>query len=229
MRYDVILWDVDGTLLDFSYSEYHSLWNCLEEIGVTPTEEMIKRYSVINDSWWKRLERGEVTKKELLPGRFQDFFTEYNLPLEKTEDFRKQYQESLGTVYQYMEDSLEVCKALKGHCKQFAVTNGVTATQLSKLKLSGFYDVLDNIFISEQIGVPKPQRAFFDRVLETIPEVPKAKVLIVGDSLSSDIRGGNAAEIDTCWYNPNDVLNETEAETTYIIRKLREVIQIAEG
>lgn len=229
MRYDVILWDVDGTLLDFDYSEHYSICKCLGEIGVTPTEEMTKRYAAINDSWWKRLEKGEVTKAQLLTGRFTDLFAEYHISCEDIEGFRLKYQESLGSVYRYIDDSLTICKKLKGKCRQYAVTNGVTKTQLSKLKLSGFYDVMDDIFISEQLGAPKPQRAFFDRVFETMPEVVKERVLIVGDSLSSDMRGGNNAGITTCWYNPKDVVNETEVETNFIIRNLKEILQIVEG
>lgn len=229
MRYDVILWDVDGTLLDFEYSQHYAICKCLEEIGVTPLDEITNRYAAINDGWWKRLEKGEVTKPQLLIGRFTDLFAEYGIACEDVEEFRRHYQEYLGNVFRYIDDSLEICKKLKGKCRQFVVTNGVTKTQLSKLKLSGFYDVMDDIFISEQIGAPKPQRAFFDRVFETMPEVVRNRVLIVGDSLSSDMRGGNNAGIDTCWYNPEDEINTTEVETNFIIRNLSEVLQIVEG
>lgn len=229
MHYDVILWDVDGTLLDFAYSQYHSLYQCLEGIGVAPTEGMIARYSAINDDWWKRLERGEVSKKELLTGRFLDLFAEYHIVCEDVEAFRKQYEYNLGTIYQYRDASLEICKKLKGKCRQCVVTNGVSAVALSKLKLSGFFEVMDDIFISEQIGVPKPHKCFFDRVLETMPDVPLNRILIVGDSLTSDMRGGNNAGIVTCWYNPGDVINTTEVQTDFIIRNLKEIFGILEG
>lgn len=229
MHYDVILWDVDGTLLDFTYSQYHSLYRCLEGIGVVPTEEMITRYSAINDDWWKRLEKGEVSKNELLTGRFLDLFAEYHIVCEDVEAFRKQYEYNLGTIYQYRDDSLEICKKLKGKCRQCVVTNGISAVALKKLKLSGFFEVMDDIFISEQIGVPKPHKRFFDRVLETMPEVPLNRILIVGDSLTSDMRGGNNAGIVTCWYNPGDESNTTEVQTDFIIRNLKEIFGILEG
>ena len=229
MHYDVLLWDVDGTLLDFEYSQRYSIQKCIEEIGVSPTEEMIQRYAIINDGWWKRLELGLITKAELLVGRFIDLFSEYGIVCPDVELFRQHYQQYLGSVFAYVENSLEICQMLQGKCRQFVVTNGVTATQMNKLKLSGFYDILENIFISEQIGAPKPQRAFFDKVLETIPEVNKNRILIVGDSLSSDMRGGNNAGIDTCWYSPHNEINTTEVVTTFDIKCLKEVIKIVEG
>lgn len=229
MHYDVILWDVDGTLLDFDYSQKISISRCLEEIGVKPEEEMTKRYAEINDGWWKRLERGEVKKAELLIGRFLDLFEEYHISCPDVEEFRRHYQQYLGSVYRYIDNSIEICRMLQGKCRQFVVTNGVAATQLNKLKLSGFYDIMENLFISEQMGAPKPQRAFFDRVFESLPGVSRSRVLIVGDSLSSDMRGGNNAGIVTCWYNPGDEINTTEIETNFIIRNLKEVLQIVEG
>lgn len=229
MRYDVILWDVDGTLLDFDYSQHYAICKCLEEIGVTPSNGITERYAAINDGWWKRLEKGEVTKKQLLTGRFTDLFAEYDIVCDDVEGFRQHYQEYLGSVYRYIDNSLEICKALTGKCLQCVVTNGVTATQLNKLKLSGFYNIMEHIFISEQIGAPKPQRTFFDRIFEMLPDAPKDRMLIVGDSLSSDMQGGNNAGIDTCWYNPKNEINRTEAETNYIIRNLKEVLQIVEG
>lgn len=228
MRYDVILWDVDDTLLDFPYSQRISLEKAAQRIGVSMTEEMHSRYTVINNRWWKRLEKGEVTRAQLLSGRFEEWFAQCGIVCEDVEAFREDYQRGLGQFFRYRDDSFAVCTALKGKCRQFAVTNGVTAPQLSKLKLSGFFDIMENIFISEQIGAPKPQRLFFDRVLETMPEVPKSRILIVGDSLSSDMRGGNNAGIVTCWYNPSDQINTTEVETNFVIRHLREVLAIVE-
>lgn len=229
MRYDVILWDVDGTLLDFNYSQRYSICKCLEEIGITPSEEMIQRYAQINDGWWKRLELGQVTKAELLVGRFVDLFMEYHIECLDIELFRDHYEKDLGSIYAYKENSLDICRMLKRKCRQFVVTNGVTSVQINKLKLSGFFDIMDDIFISEQVGAPKPQKAFFDRVMETIPDVSKQRILIVGDSLSSDMRGGNMAGIDTCWYNPDNEINTTEVEIMYSIRCLEEVVRIVEG
>lgn len=229
MRYDVILWDVDGTLLDFNYSQRKAICKCIEDIGITPSEEMIVRYAQINEGWWRRLELGQVTREELLVGRFSDLFTEYHIECVDIELFKNQYENMLGNIYTLKENSLEICNYLKGKCRQYVVTNGVTSVQMNKLKSSGLWDVMDGIFISEQIGAPKPQKAFFDKVLESIPQKNKTRILIVGDSLSSDIRGGNIAGIDTCWYNPDNEANNMEVKITYCIHYLKEVIQIVEG
>lgn len=206
-RYPYLLWDVDGTLLDFEYSMKVSLVKCLKNIGITATEEMIKRYDEINAGWWKRLERGEVTKAELLPGRFHDLFCEFHIECPDIDAYLKDFQLKLGQEYKHMENSLEVCQKLKdmGY-HQFVVTNGVTITQEMKLKLSGFSDIMEELFISEQMGAPKPHADFFDKCFEQIsklyPDFDKKQALIIGDSLSSDMAGGVNAGIDTCWYNP---------------------------
>ena len=234
MRYKVILWDVDNTLLDFPYSQEYALKKCLSEIGVEADKAMVERYSAINDSWWKRLELGEVTKKELISGRFQDMFTEYGINCEDMELFCSHYQIYLGSIYRYIENSPEVLKSLKGICRQYAVTNGVTWTQMNKMKLYGLLDLLDGIFISEQLGAPKPRKEFFDAVFAGIEEVAKGEVkreeiLIVGDSLSSDIKGGNNAHIATCYYNPSGKKYETTLRIDYEITSLGEVPKIVEG
>jgi 2-haloacid dehalogenase len=212
-RFTAVLWDVDGTLLDFIYSQQYAITKCFHSIGREITEDMLERYRQINDSYWKRLELGEVTKKQLLTGRFLDLFAEYGITGVDVEPFRKEYQEGLGSVYKYIDDSLNICKALKGKVKQYVITNGVTSTQLSKLKLSGLYDLMDGVFISEKVGTPKPQKEFFDYCLKVIAEESgekdKNRLLIVGDSLTSDIKGGFLNQIPTCWYRPENIF-ETE-------------------
>ncbi len=226
MRFTTVLWDVDGTLLDFSYSQRYAITKCFHSIGREITEEMIERYAQINDSFWKRLELGEITKKELLPGRFLALFEEYHITGVDVEAFRREYQEALGSVYCYIDDSLDVCRFLQGKVKQYVVTNGVASTQENKLKLSGLRDVMDGLFISENIGAPKPHKAFFDYCLSHVQEKDKKKILIVGDSLSSDIKGGFWAGISTCWYRPEGTLNTSELLPDYEISDLHQIYDI---
>lgn len=210
-----ILWDVDGTLLDFHYSQKLALDKCFRTVGLTMTEEIHERYSKINDSYWKRLELGEITKKQLLTGRFQTLFEECGIEGVDLSAFMKEYQEELGNVFCYMDDSLAICKALKGRVKQYVITNGVTSTQKNKLKISGLADCMDGLFISEEIGTAKPGKAFFDAVLAAVEETDKSKILVVGDSLSSDIKGGVLAGLKTCWYRPEGAVNHTEYQPDY--------------
>lgn len=229
-RYEYLLWDVDGTLLDFEYSMRVSLYKSLKNIGVEATDELIDRYSQINDGWWKRLERGEVTKAQLLPGRFADLFAEFEIECNDLAAYLADFQENLGCEYQLMENALDVCKRLKAKgYHQFVVTNGVTRTQENKLKLSGLADTMEELFISEQLGAPKPNKEFFDacfeRISERYPDFDKSKAIIIGDSLSSDIQGGINAEIDTCFYSP--VKGDTGGlKVTYRISKLEEIFEV---
>lgn len=225
-NFTTLLWDVDGTLLDFDYSMRHSLRRCFGSIGRPLTEEMIEGYSRINDSYWKRLERGEVTKKELLSGRFRDFFAEYGLTGIDVDAFRKDYEAGLGNTYAFQDDALTVVKSLQGHYRQYVVTNGVTAVQENKLKLSGLSEVMDGIFISETIGSAKPSRVFFDYCLEHLEEKDKGKILIIGDSLTSDILGGIQAGIRTCWYNPGEKNPPLEYRADYEISVLQQIYEV---
>ncbi|MBR1770870.1 MAG: HAD hydrolase-like protein [Lachnospiraceae bacterium] len=229
--FDAVLWDVDGTLLNFLYAQRCAISKCLQEIGVEPTEEIIARYSAINDGYWKRLELGEVTKEQLLTGRFTSLFEEYDIRDVDVQAFRDQYEGTLGVVYAYQENSPDICKALRGRVRQYVITNGVTSVQRSKLQLSGFAELMEDIFISEQIGVPKPQEAFFDacirRMEAQIGAVDRSRLLIVGDSLSSDIKGGVLSGIPTCWYRPEDALSLADAQTQRLYAQYRPDYEIS--
>ncbi len=210
-NFDAIFWDVDGTLLDFLYSQRYAIRKCFRTAGHEITDAMIERYSRINDMFWKRLELGEITKETLLRGRFLQLFEEYSLKDIDVNSFLAEYQEALGSVYSFIDDSLTICKSLQGHIRQYVVTNGVTSTQKNKLKLSGLAEVMDAVFISEQLGAPKPHKEFFDRCFEQIQAagwtIYPDRILIVGDSLTSDIKGGMTAGLKTCWYRPENALS----------------------
>lgn len=226
--FTTILWDVDNTLLDFDYSCRAALRQCFRTIGKEITEEMIERYNQINDIYWKRLEKGEVTKAQLLTGRFADFFAEYGLLDINVELFRKDYQQNLGNIYSFNDDSLTICKSLQTKFKQYVVTNGVSSTQRSKLNLSGFAEVMDGMFISEEIGFPKPSKEYFDFCLAHIPEKDKEKILLVGDSLTSDIQGANIAGIKACWYNPKEKAYPEGYKIDYEIADLHQIYEVLE-
>lgn len=227
--FTTIFWDVDNTLLDFNYSCRGALRQGFQSMGLEITEEMMNRYFQINDSYWKRFEKGEITKEEVLHNRFADFFAEYNLldlPQVSVDTFRKEFQKNLGNIYSYLDDSLTICKSLQTKFKQYIVTNGVSATQRSKLGLSGFTDVMNDLFISEEIGAPKPQKDFFEFCLSKIDEKDRSKILLVGDSLSSDIKGANVAGIKACWYNPKEKELSDGYTVDYEIVDLHQVYEI---
>lgn len=225
-RFTTILWDVDGTLLDFLYSQKYAITKCFHSVGREITEEQIERYSQINDSFWKRHELGEVTREQLQTARFLQLFQEYDIKGINLESFQKEYEEALGSVISHKDDSLTICKSLKGHVRQYVVTNGSTAIQRNKLKLAGFLETMDGVFVSEEVGTPKPGQDFFDYCLENIEEKDRSKVLIVGDSLSSDIKGGIQAGIATCWYRPEEAVNDSTYKPDYEISDLHMIYDI---
>ncbi len=225
VRFTTILWDNDNTLMDFEYSMHKALRACFEAYHLEITDEIIARYEEINTAYWKRLERGEVTKKELLDGRFIDLFRELGYEVDVPK-FRKLFQVELGSYYAYLDDSIDICKNLHGKVKQYIVTNGVRETQIKKIKAAGFYGLMEEIFISGVVGYEKPRKEFFDHCLEHMEEKDPDKILIVGDSLTSDIAGGYNAGIKTCWYNPKGKKAGKSYHIDYEIQNLHQIYEV---
>ncbi len=228
----VILWDVDGTLLDFEKAEYAAMKNCFDTFGLGEcTDEMIERYAEINKRYWERLERGEVTRSQVLLCRFEEFFSQEGIVTDCAAEFNREYQRQLGENVFFCDDSYELLSQLKssGQVKQYAVTNGSKVAQDGKLNKSGLIHLFDDVFISEVVGVEKPGVEFFDHVWSVIGHYTPDEVMIVGDSLTSDIKGGNNAEILCCWYNPKGLENNKGVRVDYEIRHLKEVMDILEN
>ena len=222
-----ILWDVDGTLLDFLAAEKAAVQRLFGEFGLgTCTDGMVARYSAINDAYWKRLERGEIPKQEVLLGRFRDFFLELGIDPRLSEPFNARYQLALGDTVVYRDDSLSLVKYLHGRVRQYVVSNGTVVAQTKKLSRSGLGAWMEGVFLSEQLGAEKPNMAFFEKVFTALPDIDKADMLIVGDSLTSDMQGGIAAGIPTCWYNPARLPRPADMEITYEIQDLNQVLEL---
>lgn len=228
-RYDVILWDMDDTLLDFGKSERYAFFTTAKKFGWNPTEEVYLRYSAINDSCWKRLERGELDIHRVKSIRFEMLFEELNMTSIPLADFQEHYQDELGNVFFIRDKSDEIITTLKAYCRQYLVTNGNAPTQRKKIKASGFNNLVDGFFISEEIGYSKPSAEYFDTVLKVCKDVPRERILIVGDSLTSDMLGGRNVGIHTCFYNPTGKMNTAPDRCDYVITDLHEVIDIVKG
>ena len=222
-----ILWDVDGTLLDFIAAEKAAIKTLFKEFNLGEcSDEMIKRYSEINKTYWHRLERGEITKQEVLTGRFKEFFESEGIDSSVSEEFNCLYQIRLGDTIVYLDDSLEVIRSLRGRVRQYVVSNGTVEAQSKKLRLSGLGELMDGIFLSEHIGIEKPNTEFFDRVFEAIEPADRNSIMIVGDSLTSDIQGGSNAGIKTCWYNPQKVKAPDKYRIDCEISDLHQIYEI---
>ena len=222
-----ILWDVDATLLDFHAAEKAAILKLFRQFHLGEcTEEMLQRYANINRGYWERLERGELTRDQVLVGRFQEFFEKEELDVSTAPAFNEAYQSSLGDTIVYRDDSYHIIKSLRGKVKQYVVSNGTIVAQEKKLRLSGLGALMNGIFLSEELGVEKPNKAFFDKVFKEIGDMDRDTVLIVGDSLTSDIRGGNNAGIRTCWYNPGHAVPIEGVHVDYEITDLHEVYDL---
>ena len=223
-KFKVLLWDIDGTLLDFHAAEAAAIRTLFQKYGFgICSDEMLRDYSGINTGWWKRLELGEVTKKQVLLGRFLDFFWKYELDPAQAEAFNADYQLALGDTICFCPNALETVQALKGQVLQCAVTNGTLIAQKKKLAASGLDQILDKLFISDVIGIEKPNLGFFQAVFDQIGIFSPDDVMIIGDSLTSDIQGGMNAGICTCWYNPTGSPAPDKYHIDYEIHDLSQV------
>ena len=225
-KYTTVLFDADDTLFDFKRSEHEAVKDCLSLVGLPTNDEVIEKYSEINQSYWKMLERGEITKKDLFIARWKTFLDFYGLVDTDAEMIANRYLVQLSQK-SYLLDGAEVlCKKLYGKFKMYIVTNGYGVVQHGRFDKSILREYFDDMFISEEMGAEKPTLQYFDAVFSKIPNFDKSKAIIIGDSLSSDIKGGIAAGIDTCWFNPNRKIAPDGMNITYIVNDLSEIENI---
>ena len=223
----VILWDIDGTILDFKEAERHGMKACFVHFGLGEcTDEMISRYSKINDRYWQMLELGQIEKEKLFTERFKEFFTKEEIQFFKFMEFHMEFRRQLKDFVLFRDNGFELLKELNKQVKQYAVTNGSYEVQKHKLEKSGLNEIFEDSFISDQIGIEKPSVEFFDYVKTHIAEAEDSEIMIVGDSLTSDMKGGNNAGIVCCWYNPLHRGNVTGLRIDYEIENLWDVKEI---
>ncbi len=224
-KYSTLLFDADNTLLDFDSAEEKALSRVLAEIGIDATKEITGLYSEINLSYWRAFERGEVTKSELRIARFADLFRKIGFHTDMDLVFiADTYLSYLGEGADLLEGATELCEKLRQEdYKIYIVTNGVAKTQKKRLSKSGLDRFLDGLFVSETIGSQKPQPEFFDYVLEHIEEKEKRKILVIGDSYGSDIKGACNAGLDCVWLNSRGEKNVNAFPITKEIKDLREL------
>lgn len=227
-----LLWDIDNTLLSFDLAERASMTKGFDKFGLDiDDEKALEVYKNINDKYWKMLEKGHMTREEILTGRFEEFFDLYDIAYDDrlVNDFNLFYQEELGKQVFFNDYAEEVLQKLGKDYKQYAVTNGSKVAQSGKLKNSGLDKVFDGVFISEDLGYDKPSLEYFDLVFENIGSKNRDEYILIGDSLTSDMLGSNNAGIRNIWYNPEDFDNKANIKVDYTIKNLKEVIEILEN
>lgn len=224
MKYTSLLLDLDNTLLDFDMAEAAAIRRVLKANGLPCSESDVKTYSAINKSFWERFERGEIPKTAIYAGRFEKLLAVFGRTGDP-EALSREYGGYLAEGYFKTEGADGILEYLRGRgYKLYATTNGFSATQHRRIKGAGLENAFDRVFVSEDAGAQKPEKEYFDYVLKNIPERDISKLLIVGDSMSSDILGGINAGIDTCWYNPRGA--KMTYLPTYEIKSLSELKNI---
>jgi len=222
MKYEFLLFDADGTLLDFLRCEDEALREALVEMGLSPDDRMVAEYSRINDSLWKMLERGEIDKDVLVYRRFELLFELYGIELDAKEMAGK-YVNNLSKKGYVLDGARALCESLYGKARMFIVTNGVEFIQRGRYDRCGLDGYFEDIFISDCIGFNKPDVRYFLGVAEKISGFDKKKAIIIGDSLTSDMRGGLNYGIDTCWYNPAGKPCPEGIELTYVANSFDDI------
>lgn len=223
--YSILLFDADHTLLDFDATQQAALTNTFNQYGYPLDDEMKERYLEINKTLWDAYEAGLMTREEVVYTRFGQLFQEIGIQDDGIQ-FEKDYQSALGNGHELMDGAMEVIQALHQKFDLYIASNGVSATQYQRLDESNLRPYFKDVFVSEEIGYQKPKKEYFSTCFERIGHVELKEVLMIGDSLSSDMQGGLNIGIDTCWFNPHHVVNKEGLPITFEISDLKELYDI---
>lgn len=217
-----VLFDLDDTLFDFHKAEKIALTKTLVHFGIDPTEETLALYSTINAAHWKRLELGEISREEVKVGRYRELFKTIGVecdPVKAT----AYYESMLAIGHYFMPGAPELLEELYRKYRLYIVSNGTAKVQEGRIGSSGIAKYMDGIFVSQILGANKPDKQFFDICFAEIPDFSLSETVIIGDSLSSDIKGGINAGITTVWFNPKGIENDNDIKPDYTIKELSEV------
>lgn len=214
--------DLDDTLLDFHKAEAIAVEKAFRDQGIQPTESLIRRYSEVNKLHWQMLERGEITREQVLVQRFAYLFRELGIPADP-EACKNSYEDHLCVGYYFIDGAQDLLAYLSPRYQLYLASNGTAWVQEARLKSSGIGRYLDGVFISQYLGANKPSPAFFEACFRAIPGFDPDRALIIGDSLTSDILGGNNAGIQTCWFNPHNTPLLPGFHVDYEIHRLAEL------
>ena len=218
--------DLDDTILDFHKAERIALSKTIRQFGVEPTEEVLGRYHVINKWHWEQLEQGKLTREEVLQNRFGVLFEELGVAADK-EACARAYEKNLSIGHFFLPGAEEAVDRLSKKYRLFLASNGTASVQHSRMTSANLYRFFEKVFISQEIGHNKPSKEFFGACFDQIPGFDISKAVMVGDSLSSDIKGGINAGIKTVWVNPDhkdcgDIKPDYEIEYLHQLEALLE-------
>lgn len=202
VSYQLVLFDLDGVLFDFQKAEAQALMHTFSHFQLPVEPDYLNVYRTINRRFWADFEQGRCTPDEIKRDRFPRFLDQIGVRVDGVR-FGRQYLTELGRCNALLGDPVPVLQLLSGHVRMALLTNGLEDVQRNRLATSPIRKFFPHVFISEELGVAKPDSAIFRYALEDTGVTEERAVLMVGDSLSSDIRGGHDAGLDTCWFNPD--------------------------
>ena len=214
--------DLDDTILDFHKAERIAISKTFQAFGLEPTEAVLDRYHVINRQHWERLEKGELTREQVLQGRFEVLFREMGRRADAAAIART-YEHNLSIGHYFLPGAREALDALGKHCRLYLASNGTASVQQGRLTSAGLYPVFEKVFVSQELGFNKPSIEFFNACTRQIPGYDPKKAMMVGDSLTSDIQGGINAGMATCWVNPTHAPGRPDIRPDYEITALSEL------
>lgn len=224
-RYQYLLFDIDNTLMDFTAGEKTALFQTMDELGVMISEADYLKYLEINKAAWARFEAGELDSKAVQRVRFENFAAHLGRHPAEGMGMNARYVENLGQQAVLLPGVMELLTQLSSRYKLAVATNGLTLVQRARLQKSGFLPLLSGVFISQEMGVQKPDQSYYESIFRSFGDPAREKYLMIGDSLSADIAGGVNAGIDTCWYHPAGT-EETEPQPTYTVRGYDELMEL---
>ena len=225
MRYPYLLFDADNTLFDFDRAVRYAFDASCRAVGLQSSDELLRRYSAHNDACWLMFDRGAASKEFILIERFRRFFAELGVDADP-EAANRAHLETLAVCSFPTAHSVEVCRTLARTHRLFLITNAVASVQRGRLARAEIKPYLEAAFISEEAGAQKPTAAYFDYVFAHVDGITRENCLVVGDSLSSDIRGANNYGLACCWYNPKRLPNPEGLRVDYEITDLRALYDI---
>ena len=221
--------DLDDTILDFRKAEKLAIAKTLADFGAQVDDALLARYHVINKAHWEMLERGELTREQVLTGRFHVLFQELGISVDPVACARA-YEHNLSIGHYFLPGAEEAVDALSKKYRLFLVSNGTASVQKGRMTSANLYRFFEKVYVSQEIGHNKPSKAYFDACFAQIPDFDPSKSIIVGDSLTSDILGGINAGIRTCWVNPDhqpsrpDITPDCEIESITQLEALLETL-----
>ncbi len=225
-KYTVLLADLDNTLLDFDLAERTAVSRLLMQYGKNPDKKLTDAYSAYNDSLWKRLELGEITRTQLIDMRFVEFFKANGINGDG-KSAAALYEKNLSECAPWIDGAKELLNKCRGKIRVYIISNGTARVQLPRVRASGIDKMTDGYFISELVGYNKPDPRYFEKVRECIPDFAPDKTLVLGDSLTADIAGGAAFGLDTCLFDRYGTYTENQAvKPDHIITELSQIYKL---